>query len=193
MIRACATPIGWRRFFWARTNERSWPVTGRSGIWKAITETPSRTTTPSRAWTPDRTRFADERPQPAEWRESASRDSRRWLRQSGLPLAGAPQDVRVFEVDYPPTQEYKKRRVQEIFGCFPTNLRTSRLFYATTAPGMCCSAGYRPDRVTFFIWEGVTQYIPEDAVRSTLPLWQRSQPRAVRSSLMASDDHSSTG
>ena len=30
------------------------------------------------------------------------------------------------------------------------------------------TAGYRSDRMTFFIWEGVTQYIPEDAVRSTL-------------------------
>lgn len=29
-------------------------------------------------------------------------------------------------------------------------------------------AGYLTDRVTFFIWEGVTYYIPEEAVRSTL-------------------------
>ncbi len=28
--------------------------------------------------------------------------------------------------------------------------------------------GYRPDARTFFIWEGVTQYLTEDAVRATL-------------------------
>ena len=34
---------------------------------------------------------------------------------------------------------------------------------------MCSSGeGYRSDRMTFFVWEGVTQYIPEDAIRSTL-------------------------
>jgi methyltransferase (TIGR00027 family) len=70
-----------------------------------------------------RTRFADERLESAV-RAGAAQvvilgagyDSRAYRLRELL------KDVRVFEVDYGPTQEYKKRRVQEIFGCFPTNL-----------------------------------------------------------------------
>jgi methyltransferase (TIGR00027 family) len=39
--------------------------------------------------------------------------------------------------------------------------------------------GYRPDTRTFFIWEGVTQYLTEDAVRATLDAL-RSAPTGSR-------------
>jgi methyltransferase (TIGR00027 family) len=117
-----------------------------------------------------RTRFADERLQHAVIGGAAQvvilgagYDSRAYRMKELL------RDVKVFEVDYGPTQEYKKRRVQEIFGCFPPNLTYVSIdFTHQKLRDVLVAAGYRPDRVTFFIWEGVTQYIPEDAVRSTL-------------------------
>ena len=36
--------------------------------------------------------------------------------------------------------------------------------------------GYRADARTFFIWEGVTQYLTEDAVRATLGALQGAPP-----------------
>jgi len=77
--------------------------------------------------------------------------------------------VKVFEVDFGPTQEYKKMRVQEILGGLPPNVVYAPIdFTRQKLSAVLRKAGYRPDRVTFFIWEGVTMYIPEEAVRGTL-------------------------
>ena len=38
--------------------------------------------------------------------------------------------------------------------------------------GTLTENGYRTDARTFFIWEGVTQYLTEDAVRTTLAALQ---------------------
>jgi methyltransferase (TIGR00027 family) len=40
--------------------------------------------------------------------------------------------------------------------------------------GALTGHGYRPDARTFFIWEGVTQYLTDDAVRTTLGALQAS-------------------
>ena len=67
------------------------------------------------------------------------------------------KNIRVFEVDYGPTREYKKRRVQEIFRILPLMSAMSRLTTRARGSGyMLVKAGYRSDRMTFFIWEGVT-------------------------------------
>jgi methyltransferase (TIGR00027 family) len=117
-----------------------------------------------------RTRFTDERLQHAVSGGAAQvvilgagYDSRAY-RMKGLLKA-----VRVFEVDYGPTQEYKKLGVREIFGCFPPNLTYVSIDFTHEKLGdVLVREGYRTDRMTFFIWEGVTQYIPEEAIRSTL-------------------------
>ena len=117
-----------------------------------------------------RTRFTDERLQHAVSGGAAQvvilgagYDSRAYRMKELL------KGVRVFEVDYGPTQEYKKRRVLEIFGCFPPNLTYVPIdFTRETLGNVLVREGYRSDRMTFFIWEGVTQYIPEEAIRSTL-------------------------
>jgi methyltransferase (TIGR00027 family) len=117
-----------------------------------------------------RTRFSDERLQRALSRGAAQVvilgagfDSRAYRMRQLL------KDIRVFEVDYGPTQEYKKRRVQEIFGCLPPHVSYVSIDFTREKLGdVLLKAGYRSDRMTFFIWEGVTMYIPEEAVRSTL-------------------------
>src|SRR5215471_14422427 len=79
------------------------------------------------------------------------------------------KDVRVFEVDHPDTQQVKIRRVREAIAEPPTNvayvavdLRTAELGEALTR------AGYEAARKTFFIWEGVTMYLPAEAVQATV-------------------------
>jgi methyltransferase (TIGR00027 family) len=79
------------------------------------------------------------------------------------------KSIRVFEVDYGPTQEYKKLRIQEILGCLPPNVTYVPIdFTREKLTDVLVKAGYRSDRKTIFLWEGVTYYIPEEAVRSTL-------------------------
>jgi methyltransferase (TIGR00027 family) len=77
--------------------------------------------------------------------------------------------TKVFEIDYGPTQEYKKQRVREILGALPPNLVFTPIdFTKEKLANVLRKAGYRDNLRTFVIWEGVTFYIPEDAVVSTL-------------------------
>ncbi|MGH9723149.1 MAG: SAM-dependent methyltransferase [Bryobacteraceae bacterium] len=77
--------------------------------------------------------------------------------------------IRLFEVDFPPTQEYKKKRVREIFGSLPRHVRYVPIdFTKQDLATVLAKAGYNPAKKTFFVWEGVTMYIPEEAVSATL-------------------------
>ncbi len=77
--------------------------------------------------------------------------------------------TKVFEVDFGPTQEYKKRRVAEVLGPPPANLKFVPIdFTRQTASQVLKRAGYRADRKTFFIWEGVSMYLTEQQVRDFL-------------------------
>jgi methyltransferase (TIGR00027 family) len=79
------------------------------------------------------------------------------------------RNVRIFEVDYGPTQEYKRRRATAVIGPAPANLVYVPIDFTRQKLGdVLQRAGYRRDRKTFFIWEGVTMYIPNDAVLDTL-------------------------
>ena len=78
-------------------------------------------------------------------------------------------DVRVFEVDRPATQAVKKQRVNDVLGGPPLNLTYVAIdFQHEDLPGVLARHGYDPGQRTFFIWEGVTMYLPEEAVRNTL-------------------------
>src|SRR5207249_10871848 len=75
----------------------------------------------------------------------------------------------VFEIDHPETQRLKIRRVREVIGEPPANVVYAPIDFRTDSLGdVLTRAGYRPDRTTFFIWEGVTMYLPEESVRTTL-------------------------
>ena len=79
------------------------------------------------------------------------------------------KDVRVFEVDHPDTQHVKIRRVRETIGEPPANLAYVAIDFRTDDLGAALAqAGYRPESKTFFIWEGVTMYLPAEAVHATL-------------------------
>ena len=79
------------------------------------------------------------------------------------------RNARVFEVDQPPTQEYKRRRVRESGIEVPPNLTYVAVdFRHDKLNGALQAAGYESSQVTFFIWEGVTMYLTEAAIEETL-------------------------
>jgi methyltransferase (TIGR00027 family) len=117
-----------------------------------------------------RTRFIEER------LEQAIRDG-----VSQVVILGAGFDTRayrltellqlahVFEVDQPSTQEYKKRRIRETGIEVPPNLTYVPVDFRHDKLGdVLKAAGYDSGQRTFFIWEGVTMYLPEAAVEETL-------------------------
>jgi methyltransferase (TIGR00027 family) len=89
-------------------------------------------------------------------------DSRGYRFQSQL------HGVRFLEVDYGPTQEYKKQRVQEVLGGVPANVSYVPMdFTKDSLLERLTKAGYSEQQNTFFLWEGVTFYLPESAVKDT--------------------------
>jgi len=78
----------------------------------------------------------------------------------------APSGIPSFEVDLPVNIARKQRRMRlpDTVATIPIDFETDNL-----ADGLT-EHGYRPDTKTIFIWEGVTQYLSEDAVRATFEL-----------------------
>jgi len=85
------------------------------------------------------------------------------------------RSARVFEVDQPSTQEYKRRRIRETGIEVPANLTYVPVDFRRDNLGdVLRAAGYDSTARTFFIWEGVTMYLPEAAIDETLR-WVASQ------------------
>ena len=77
--------------------------------------------------------------------------------------------ARVFEVDRAPTQAIKKQRVAAAVGRVPDNLTYVPIdFEHENLSEVLTRFGYVATEPTFFILEGVTMYLPEEAVRETL-------------------------
>jgi methyltransferase (TIGR00027 family) len=90
----------------------------------------------------------------------------------GLRLARR-SDLPVFEVDLPVNIARKKSAVQRAIGAIPASVNLVPLdFERDDLFGTLTEHGYRTDARTLFIWEGVTQYLTEDAVRGTLAALQ---------------------
>ena len=84
-------------------------------------------------------------------------------------LAELLRDCRVIELDSPATQEHKKKRVAEALGSGPHNVVHVSVDFARESLAHALDrAGHRADEKTFYIWEGVTMYLPEASVRETL-------------------------
>ena len=77
--------------------------------------------------------------------------------------------LRVFEVDHPATQQWKRVRLRELSIHRPRNLTFIPLDFErhTLADGLL-AGGHRPELPTFFSWLGVTHYLTEEAVFTTL-------------------------
>ena len=78
-------------------------------------------------------------------------------------------NVRFFELDLPAMITAKRERVVKIFGAVPDRVvLVSTDFTARPLDDVLRDAGYDRTQRTFFIWEGVTMYLPEAANVSTL-------------------------
>lgn len=77
--------------------------------------------------------------------------------------------VKFFELDTLETQAYKKRRMEEVLGAPPAQLSYEPVdFRRDSLESALQRAGCLRGAPTFFSWEGVSMYLPEDDVRSTL-------------------------
>ena len=83
------------------------------------------------------------------------------------PHAG--QGVRVFEVDYPATQGWKRERLKQAGIAVPASLTFAPVDFErqSLADGLK-TAGFQADRPAFFQWLGVVPYLTREAVSLTL-------------------------
>jgi methyltransferase (TIGR00027 family) len=78
-------------------------------------------------------------------------------------------DVRVFEVDFPATQAWKRGRLREADIAAPETLTFAPVDFEreSLADGLA-RAGFRRDQPAFFQWLGVSMYLTRETVFSTL-------------------------
>ncbi len=85
--------------------------------------------------------------------------------------------LKYLEIDRPDTQKVKRERlidVRESGVCYlPCDFETESL------SGVLEKEGFRPERPTFFLWEGVTNYLNPDAVDDVLQCVTSSAPGSV--------------
>ena len=77
--------------------------------------------------------------------------------------------LRVFEVDYPATQEWKRGQLAAAGIAIPDSVPYAPVDFErqTLADGLR-DAGFDRAKITFFSWLGVTMYLTEETVMSTL-------------------------
>jgi len=77
--------------------------------------------------------------------------------------------VRVFEVDYPATQAWKRERLKQAGLAIPASLTFAPIDFErqSLAEGLA-AAGFQADRSAFFQWLGVVPYLTREAVATTL-------------------------
>jgi methyltransferase (TIGR00027 family) len=81
----------------------------------------------------------------------------------------ASQNLRIFEVDHPATQAWKRQRLAEADIALPAALAFVPIDFEreTLAEGLA-AAGLDPAQQTFFTWLGVVPYLTDEAIFSTL-------------------------
>jgi methyltransferase (TIGR00027 family) len=85
--------------------------------------------------------------------------------------------LQVYEVDLPQTIAYKEGKLQQLYGSVPSHVKLIPIDFDRQALGdVLTSHGYTYDQKSFFIWEGVTQYISETAVRTVFKFLAGTRP-----------------
>jgi len=94
-------------------------------------------------------------------------------------LAGM-ERVYVLEVDLPSVQEDKKKKLQKHFGRLPEQVTFLPIDFDTQSlEAVFTGTAFDPCRPVVFVWEGVTQYLSEEAVRRTLAFVGTSAPGSI--------------
>jgi len=78
-------------------------------------------------------------------------------------------NLRIYEVDHPATQEWKRSRLSAAGIAVPGSLVFAPVDFehGTLAQGLA-ACGFDPSRQTFFTWLGVVPYLTQEAVLATL-------------------------
>jgi methyltransferase (TIGR00027 family) len=80
-------------------------------------------------------------------------------------------NIRIFEVDHPATQAWKRRRLELAGIACPDSLIYAPVdFENDTLLDGLKSAGFEPTQRTFFVWLGVVPYLTEQAIDGTLSM-----------------------
>ena len=122
-----------------------------------------------RASTVLRSRLAED-----EWAEAKLRGVRQYvILGAGLDTFAyrnpEPDVGKVFEVDFPETQQWKRECLREAGIAEPESLVFAPIdFERATLVEALEQVGFRADEPAFFSWLGVTMYLPEEAVMAVL-------------------------
>jgi methyltransferase (TIGR00027 family) len=85
--------------------------------------------------------------------------------------------IPIFEVDQKVTIRKKGSRIEKLFGTVPENITLVAIDFDREHPGkLLRSRGWKGDAITFFILEGVSQYLDETGVRSTFECLSEAVP-----------------
>jgi methyltransferase (TIGR00027 family) len=85
--------------------------------------------------------------------------------------------ISVFEVDHPDTLARKRAVLGRMFAVMPRHVRFVPYdFNRHDLPSVMAAAGYRESARSFLLWEGVTNYLTEAAVDTTLRWCARAAP-----------------
>lgn len=88
-------------------------------------------------------------------------------------LAGVP----IWEIDQRENIEAKEKRLRQALGDIPGNVRLVAVDFDHEDPGAKLALqGYSMSLRTFFVWEGVTQYLTEAGVRATMGWLEQAAP-----------------
>jgi methyltransferase (TIGR00027 family) len=88
--------------------------------------------------------------------------------------------LRVFEVDHPDTARVKREVLGRVLPVLPEQVRfVTTDFRRGGLEEAMGAAGYRDSARTVFVWEGVTNYLTEDAVDETLRWCARAAPGSL--------------
>jgi methyltransferase (TIGR00027 family) len=88
--------------------------------------------------------------------------------------------ITVFEVDHPDTQTTKRQVLERVLSIRPKHVRFVALdFNQHDLASVMAAAGYRESARTFILWEGVTNYLTEAAVDTTLRWCSRASPGSL--------------
>ncbi|HEX2569986.1 MAG TPA: class I SAM-dependent methyltransferase [Polyangia bacterium] len=79
------------------------------------------------------------------------------------------EKTRVFEVDHPATQAAKLKRLKKVISPLPAHVTFVPVDFNTQTLGdRLLASGYNERGKTLFIWQGVTMYLTQEGVDSTL-------------------------
>ena len=77
--------------------------------------------------------------------------------------------LRVFEVDHPATQSWKRRQLESAGIAIPSSLTFVPTDFEEQSLGSVLeSSGFQPRKISFFSWLGVTPYLTAEAALATL-------------------------